>query len=140
MPHSHIVTCIDEIPIYRRKINLLPANKNLKDRAKSLRKAGVFSEVIFWLHVKNGSFYQLDFDRQRIIGNYIVDFYVKSLGLVIEIDGASHNDKFEYDRKRDEFLCRLGLRVYHISDLRVKHDLGNVLNELKDFIIREFGA
>ncbi|MBP1163359.1 very-short-patch-repair endonuclease [Chryseobacterium sp. PvR013] len=38
-------------------------------------------------------FHTIDFDRQRIIGNYIVDFYVKTLGLIIEIDGSSHDEK-----------------------------------------------
>lgn len=47
-------------------------------------------------------FWKIDFDRQRIIGNYIVDFYVKTLGLVIEIDGSSHENKEEYDQKREE--------------------------------------
>ena len=137
MPVSSIVTVIDGVSIRRRKIKL-PANKGLKDRAKSLRKAGVLSEVIFWMHVKNGLFYKIDFDRQRIIGNYIADFYVKTLGLVVEIDGTSHNSKLEYDLKRDEFMKNLGLIIYRISDLRVRHDLENVLNELKDFIKNEF--
>lgn len=140
MPHPAILTVIDGVFVYRREINPLPANINLRNRAKSLRKAGVLSEVIFWLHVKNGLFYKIDFDRQRIIGNYIVDFYVKSLGLVVEIDGTSHNSKLEYDLKRDEFMKNLGLIIYRISDLRVRHDLGNVLNELKDFIKDEFGS
>ena len=84
-------------------------------------------------------FWKIDFDRQRIIGNYIVDFYVKTLGLVIEIDGSSHNDKEVYDQKREDYLISLGLRVYKISDLRVKHDLNNVMIELEKYIIEEFG-
>ncbi|WP_317228619.1 MULTISPECIES: DUF559 domain-containing protein [Chryseobacterium] len=44
----------------------------------------------------------MDFDRQRIIGNYIVDFYVKTLGLIIEIDGSSHDGKEIYDSIRQE--------------------------------------
>ena len=43
-----------------------------------MRKAGVLSEVIFWLQVHKGMFWKIDFDRQRIIGNYIVDFYAPS--------------------------------------------------------------
>ncbi|HEY6144436.1 MAG TPA: DUF559 domain-containing protein, partial [Flavobacterium sp.] len=105
----------------------------------ALRKAGVLSEVIFWLQVHKEMFWKIDFDRQRIIGNYIVDFYVKTLGLVIEIDGSSHNDKEEYDQKREDYFISLGLRVYKISDLRVKHDLNNVMMELEKYIIEEFG-
>ena len=96
------------------------------------------SEVIFWKQVHKGVFWKIDFDRQRIIGNYIVDFYIKSLGVVIEIDGLSHDDKEEYDDKRQRFLESLNLKVYRISDYRVKHDLENVMNKLKDYIIENF--
>lgn len=134
-----IVTYIHDKPIYRRSIELLPYNKALSGRAKALRKAGVLSEVIFWRQVRNNTFWTIDFDRQRIIGSFIVDFYVKSLGLIIEIDGSSHDDKQEYDDKREEFLTNLGLYFYRISDFRVKHDLDNVMKELENYIIQEFG-
>ena len=82
---------------------------------------------------------EIDFDRQRIIGSFIVDFYVKSLGLIIEIDGSSHNGKEEYDAMREEFLVSLDLIVFRISDYRVKHDLENMMTELENFIIETFG-
>lgn len=116
----------------------LPADKSLKSRARSLRKAGVLSEVIFWMQVHKNKFHKIDFDRQRIIGHYIVDFYVKALGLVIEIDGSSHNGKEEYDARREEFLTKLGLVVHRISDFRVRHDLANVMMELEGFIMKNF--
>jgi very-short-patch-repair endonuclease len=62
------------------------------------------------------------------------------LGLVIEIDGSSHENKEEYDKKREEYLLSLGLKVYRISDSRIKHDLNNVMNELEQYIILEFGS
>jgi hypothetical protein len=58
--------------------------------------------------------------------------------VVIEIDGTSHNDKEEYDKGRENYLMNLGLKIYRISDLRVKHDLRNVLQELEVFIIRVY--
>ncbi len=137
--NREITAYINGKAIYRNFIENLPYNTKLKSRARALRKAGVFSEVIFWLQVHKGIFWNIDFDRQRIIGNYIVDFYVKTLGLVIEIDGASHDNKEEYDQKREDYLISLGLKVYKISDLRVKHDLNNVMMELEKYIIKEFG-
>ena len=133
-----LLTHIDGVEIFRRKIEVLPKNKELLARSRSLRKGYVLSEVIFWKQVRNKEFHQIDFDRQRIIGNYIVDFYIKSLGIVIEIDGSSHNDKEEYDRKRQQFLESLDLKVYRISDFRVKNDLLNVMKELEDYIIEYF--
>jgi very-short-patch-repair endonuclease len=137
--NGEITAYINTQPIYRNFIENLPYNISLKTRSRTLRKAGVLSEVIFWLQVHKGKFWKIDFDRQRIIGNYIVDFYVKVLGLVIEIDGSSHDNKEEYDQNREEYLISLGLKVYRISDLRVKHDLNNVMMELEKYIIEEFG-
>lgn len=132
------LTYIQGIEIFRRKIELLPKNKDLLSRSRSLRKGYVLSEVVFWKQVRNKEFHQIDFDRQKIIGNYIVDFYIKSLGVVIEIDGFSHNDKEDYDNKRQLFLESLDLVFYRISDYRIKNDLINVMKELEDFIIEKF--
>lgn len=132
------LTYIQGIEIFRRKIELLPKNKDLLSRSRSLRKGYVLSEVVFWKQVRNKEFHQIDFDRQKIIGNYIVDFYIKSLGVVIEIDGSSHNDKEDYDNKRQLFLESLDLVVYRISDYRIKNDLIDVMKDLEDFIIEKF--
>ena len=132
------LTYIQGIEIFRRKIELLPKNKDLLSRSRSLRKGYVLSEVVFWKQVRNKEFHQIDFDRQKIIGNYIVDFYIKSLGVVIEIDGSSHNDKEDYDNKRQLFLESLDLVFYRISDYRIKNDLINVMKELEDFINEKF--
>ncbi len=136
---NEIVTYINSKPIFRKSIPVLPTNQALRNRARALRKAGVLSEVIFWKQVRAGTFWNIDFDRQRIIGSFIVDFYVKSLGLIIEIDGNSHNGKEEYDAMREDFLTNLGLVVYRISDFRIKHDLDNVMLELETFIVNTFG-
>ncbi|QYJ68606.1 endonuclease domain-containing protein [Flavobacterium litorale] len=137
---QEILTYIKGKPIYRNFVKNLPYNPNLKIRAKNLRKAGNYPEVVFWQQVHKRKFYTIDFDRQRIIGNYIVDFYVKALGLIIEIDGTSHNNKESYDTKRENYLCTLlGLEVYRISSIRILHDLENVMTELENFIIKHFG-
>ena len=129
---------INGININTNYILNLPYNPQLKDCAKALRKAGNFSEVVFWKQVRNKEFWKLDFDRQRVIGNYIVDFYVKSLGLVIEIDGEIHNEQEEYDAKREDYLISLGIKIFRISKLRVLHDLDNVMCELENYIIQEY--
>lgn len=133
-----ILTYINQIPIARNFVKNLPYEYQLKTRARALRKAGNLSEVIFWKHVHKGKFWKIDFDRQRIIGNYIVDFYVKSLGLIIEIDGSSHEYKEKYDLLRDEYFVSLGLRMFRVSDFRVLNDLENVMKELEEFIIKEY--
>ena len=53
----------------------LPYNPKLRNKAKELRKAGNLAEVLLWNQLKNRQFMGFDFDRQKIIGNYIVDFF-----------------------------------------------------------------
>ena len=71
----------------------IPYNPKLKALARKLRKDMTFGEVLFWNEVKENRFWGFDFDRQRCIDNYIVDFYCKELMLVVEIDGMSHNNE-----------------------------------------------
>ncbi|WP_051190488.1 endonuclease domain-containing protein [Kaistella palustris] len=132
-----LLTHINGIEIFRRKIDVLPKNKELLAKARSLRKGYILSEVLFWKQVRNSGFHNIDFDRQRIIGNYIVDFYIKSLGVVIEINGSGVDDK-EDCGDAGHFLERLNLKVYRISDFRIKNDLANVMKELEDYIIKNF--
>ncbi|WP_228376961.1 endonuclease domain-containing protein [Chryseobacterium vrystaatense] len=82
----------------------------------------------------------MDFDRQRIIGNYIVDFYVKILGLVIEIDGSSHDEKEVYDGIRQEYLESLGLLVFRITDFDIRNNIAFVMKDLEYFIILHYGT
>jgi len=56
----------------------------------------------------------------------------------VEIDGASHNNKEEYDGRRDDYLKSLGLKIFRTTDYKILHDLGNVMNELEFFIIKEY--
>ncbi len=65
-----------EIDIIKRKI--IPYNPELKDLARELRKNMTLSEVLLWNELKNKNILGYDFDRQRPIGNFIVDFFVKS--------------------------------------------------------------
>jgi very-short-patch-repair endonuclease len=113
-----------------KKYFSLPYNPALKERAKALRKAGNLAEVLLWQQLKNNKLLGLDFDRQKIIGNYIVDFYCASEDLVIEVDGSSHDNKEEYDAQRDAFLEGLNLKVIHITDRDVKTKLDEVMQFL----------
>ncbi len=69
-----ILTTINTIPIIRNFVENLPYNSALSRLTKGKRKEGILSEVLFWQQVHKRKFYKIDFDRQRIIGNYIVDF------------------------------------------------------------------
>lgn len=136
--HENILTFIDSIPIKRKQLAFLPAEKSLRGRARALRKMGNLPEIVFWQQVHKGKFYKIDFDRQRVIGNYIVDFYIKGLGLVIEIDGSSHNNKLQYDERRKTYLNNLGLQVWRITTTEVMMDVELVMEHLKIYILENF--
>ncbi|WP_250253449.1 DUF559 domain-containing protein [Chryseobacterium sp. Marseille-Q3244] len=137
---KEILTSINGIPIHKNFVENLPYNPYLKVLLKEKRKARILGEVIFWKKVRARTFHHIDFDKQRIIGNYIVDFYVKSLGLIIEIDGSSHEGKEVYDDIRQKYLESLGLLVFRIADFDVRNNLVLTMKDLEDFIITHYGT
>jgi very-short-patch-repair endonuclease len=66
---------------------IIPYDPKLEPLAKALRKNMTLSKVLLWKKIKNRNMLGYDFDRQRPIDQYIVDFYCKDLMLAIEIDG-----------------------------------------------------
>jgi len=77
------------------------------------------------------------FNRQKPLGNYIVDFYCNKLSLVIEVDGCSHESEeaFIKDAERQKILKEMGLKFIRVDDLDIKFDLSNVLLEIEAFIL-----
>ncbi|HEX8202632.1 MAG TPA: endonuclease domain-containing protein, partial [Isosphaeraceae bacterium] len=65
----------------------------------------------------------LKFRRQYPFGLFVVDFYCHEAGLVVEIDGMSHDGRAQEDHQRTEFPCREGLRVLRVSNDDVLRDL-----------------
>lgn len=116
----------------------LDYNPLLKERAKALRKARNLPEVLFWMRVNRGQLYDLDFDRQRNIGNYIVDFYCKALGLVVEIDGSSHNGREKEDSVREEWLKDQGCKIIRFTTSLVLEHMDQVMEELEEFILENY--
>ncbi len=110
----------------------LPYNPALCDRAKALRKAGILHEALLWLQLKSSKLNNLDFDRQKIIGNYIVDFYCAEKAVVIEVDGSSHDSKQLEDAQRDEWLRSLGLTVIRLLAKDILQNLEGVVIFLKN--------
>jgi len=109
----------------------LPFNPALKERAKALRKAGMLHEVLLWNQLKHKKLNELDFDRQKIIGNYIVDFFCAEKGVVIEVDGVSHLERENDDAHRDDYLQKLGLVVIRIAAKDVLQNMEGVVEFLK---------
>ena len=115
---------------------IIPYNPKLVPLARKLRNNSTLSEVLLWLKLRNKQFMGYDFDRQKPIDNYIVDFFCKELILAIEIDGSSHDYKYEQDLSRQQSIETFGVTVIRFEDIRVKKDIEGVLREL-EWQIRE---
>ncbi len=101
-------------------------NKQLNGFARHLRKASTFSEIKLWSSLLKNKLTGYTFLRQRPIDNYITDFMCRKLKLVIEVDGYSHNFKYEEDIIRDERLAELGYKTLRFHDEEVMQNLENV--------------
>lgn len=72
-------------------------------------------------------------NRQKVIGNYIVDFYCAQKKIVIEIDGWQHYEKegLIKDRQRDEFLKSLGIKVLRYTNIELHKNFKNVCEDIR---------
>jgi len=112
---------------------IIPYNPKLKELARKLRQDMTLGEVLLWNELKDDKFWGFDFDRQRCIDEYIVDFYCKDLMLAIEVDGMTHNFEgaFEKDEIRQQRLETLGVRFIRFTESEVKYDMLNVIRSLE---------
>ena len=98
---------------------IIPYEPRLKELARELRRHGTLSEILLWKQLKGKRMLGYDFDRQKPIDHYIVDFYCQELRLAIEIDGESHWQAGDEDRIRLSRLEQLGIRFLRFPDIMV---------------------
>src|SRR3990172_13260225 len=100
---------------------MLSYNKNLKDLSQQLRKNMTDAEKLLWSRLRTKQLKGCQFYRQKIIENYIVDFYCPKANLIIELDGGQHytDEGMKRDKIRDDYLRRQGYKVLRFSDKEV---------------------
>ena len=91
-------------------------------------------EVKLWDRLKNKQMMGMDFDRQRPILHYIVDFYCKDLMLAIEVDGSSHNSREEEDKIRQHNLEEKGVKFLRFTEFQAVKHTDEVMNIIARFI------
>jgi very-short-patch-repair endonuclease len=87
-------------------------------------------ERTLWRAIRNNALSGLHFRRQQVIAGFIVDFYCASARLVIELDGAVHIGRKEYDAKRDQALSDLGIRVLRLSNALIRENLAMAVDRV----------
>ena len=114
----------------------LDYNKNLKERARELRKNSTRAEIRLWcelLRAKQMLGYK--FLRQRPIDLYIVDFFNKDLKLIVEVDGSSHDSRSSQDLERDRKLVNMGYSILRFTNEEIFFALDNVKEKIVDRIL-----
>ena len=101
-------------------------NPKLSPYAKELRKNMTKEERHLWYDFLHG--YPVRFLRQKVFGNYIVDFYCAKAKLVIELDGSQHYEPsgIEHDSLRSHYLESLGLKVLRIPNNEINRNFRGV--------------
>jgi very-short-patch-repair endonuclease len=64
------------------------------------------------------------------LGPYFADFACPGFRCIVEVDGASHEDKEKYDAERDEYMERRGWTVLRFTECQVQLDVESVLEAI----------
>lgn len=98
----------------------------LSERSKELRSRMTRQERRLWYQFLKT--YEFPFVTQKVMGNYILDFYCKKLRLSIELDGSQHYEpcQREYDFKRTLYLESEGIKELRFSNLEVDQEFEGV--------------
>ncbi len=102
------------------------------ERASQLRRDSTPPERLLWTHLRSNQMLGLRFRRQHPLGPYIADFYCARIGLVVEVDGSSHEgDRRAHDRVRDRWMCQRRLTVIRFRVSDVMSDIEGVLRTIE---------
>lgn len=111
-------------------------NPKLVPVAKMLRKNMTKEERHLWYDFLRA--YPVRFFRQKVIGEYIVDFYCAKAKLVVELDGSGHYSEQgrEYDQERTYHLKAYGIRVIRIPNAEIYNNFRGVCDYI-DHTVKE---
>ena len=103
------------------------------ERARELRRHMSPPEALLWrqLRTRPGGF---KFRRQHPLGSYVLDFYCRSAGLCIEVDGDAHDmgTAPEHDARRDEWLAARGILPIRFLAADISTDLEAVMRQIEE--------
>lgn len=100
---------------------------------RELRQSATKAEKILWEYLRNRNLDGLKFRRQHPIDKFIADFYCHQKKLVVELDGAVHDDNMnaQYDEARTYELKGSGIKVIRFRNCEVENSISFVLNEIR---------
>ena len=107
-----------------------PSPPAVRQRAKELRWPLTPAETALWDRLKNKQLNGLKFRRQHPLHHFILDFFCHAHQLVIEIDGAVHDQQQAYDETRTEWLTQRGFKVMRFTNAEVLNEMDRVLAQI----------
>ena len=107
---------------------------SLTRNAQKLRRSMTQEERKLWYNFLKHL--PITVNRQRVIGRYIVDFYIHSFKLVIELDGDQHGepDGQKQDAARDAWLREQGMTVLRYANQDVSKGFEGVCRDILDHL------
>ena len=105
----------------------------LKEYAKENRQHMTAAEKTLWSLLRR-TFYGFKFRRQHPINDFIADFICLEAKLIIEVDGAYHNEPQQQvnDRVRTDILSDMGYKVIRFTNEEVLQHPKDVINKIKE--------
>ena len=109
-------------------------NGKLTANARKLRKTMTKEERHLWYDCLKTL--PVTVHRQKALGPYIVDFYIASAKLIIELDGSQHYEQEHQarDTARDDYLKRNGFEVLRYSNADVNYRFQSVCEDIWNHI------
>ena len=109
-------------------------NWNLNQFARNNRKQTNMTKAEWLLRnsALKGKTLWYRFIKQKIMWNYILDFYCAKLKLCIEVDDQSHDRKWEEDEIRTEYLNSLWIKVIRYTNNQIYYQLNGVIEDLHE--------
>ena len=101
----------------------------LRRSAREMRSRPTDVELALWWRLRHRKLGGLKFRRQRPEGSYIADFVCLEARLVVELDGAQHQDSIP-DRHRTQDMMRMGFDVIRFSNDEVRMDIDAVCERI----------
>ena len=109
----------------------------LKEFAKKNKQHPTEAEKLLWECLRGKNLW-FKFNRQHIVGDYIVDFICIEKSLVVEVDGGYHSEyeQIQKDEMRTESLRRMGFRVIRFANEDVYDRIQDVIDKIKEELFK----
>ena len=114
----------------RAEVDFMIALMDPVSHARRLRRSQTLAESKLWAIVRGRRLNGFKFRRQVPVDRYFADFLCREASLIVELDGASHEERVVHDALRTVVLERCGFRVLRFNNELVLTDPGGVADAI----------